>query len=177
MKSISNQILAYILLSLSVVFAGLYFYRVGSRTQIETDRFEKNSVRTCERLALFYASPIQNHNVNLINEHIDIEALDENIRSIQILDKNNQLFAGVVRKKNKISPITNNQLLILHQDSIVKPVLYQGKVIGKVILYPNKESLEQFVGKLERLFLLELFVFSLAVALILIFILKKVVIN
>ena len=147
MKSISNQIIGYILISLCVVFTGFYFYRIQTRTQFETERLEQTSIRACERLAYFVASPILKDDKSLIKKNLGFEVLDENIGSIQILDQNNQLLAGVLSTNDKVSVIKGNQLLILHKDSIVRPVLYQGKTIGKVVLYPNKEPLQKMIGR------------------------------
>ncbi len=177
MKSISNQILAYILISLSIVFVARYFYTVHNRAQFETERLKKMDVGTCERLSYFVADPIMHHNIDLLKKNIGIEALDENIGSIQVLDQNNQLLGGVMRIKNSLRDINGKQLLVLHEDSIVRPVLYQGKKIGKVILYPNKEPLRQFMGEFKRILLLELSVFFLIIAIMLFLVLKMVVVN
>lgn len=177
MKSISNQVLTYIFISLCVVFIGRFFYGIYFRAQFETERLEQNSIRTCERLASFSVKSILNNDLNSIKTTINIEALDENIRSIQIVNPNNRLYGGVLRVKKSIRSINNNQLLQLDQNSIVRPVLYQGKIIGKVILYPNKEPLEQYIGKLKIMFFLELGAFFLILAIIQFFVLKIVVIN
>ncbi|WP_281226821.1 PAS domain-containing sensor histidine kinase [Flavobacterium aquiphilum] len=177
MKSISNQILAYILISLCIVFTAHFFYAIHIRTQHETEKLNENYARAIKRLAIFSEKPILNKDINLIKEDINIEALDENILSIQILDQNNKLYAGVLRTKNSIRPISNNQFLPLHQDSIIRPILYQGKTIGKVVLYINEEPLKQYVGKLKFIFFLELLAFFLIVAVILFLVLKIVVIN
>lgn len=177
MKSISNQVLIYIFISLCVVFVGRFFYGVHVRTQFETEKLERNNIRTCERLAVFSVRPILNNDLNLIKTYISTEALDENIRSIQILNQNNRLYGGVLRSKGKLRAITNNRLLDLHQDSIVRPVLYQGKLIGKVVLYPSKKPLEVYMQKLKLIFLLELAVFFLILAIVQFLILKVVVIK
>ncbi|SHG27212.1 PAS domain S-box-containing protein [Flavobacterium fluvii] len=177
MKSISNQILAYILISLSVVYVARYFYNVHTRTQFETQRLEKNNVRTCERLAYFVVNPILHNDSISLKTNINFEALDENIGSIQILDQSNHLYAGVVSIKGKTNPINGNQPLVLRQDSIVRPILYQGKTLGKVVLYSNKEPLQQFLGELKQMFVLEICVIFLSIAILLFFVLKRVVIN
>ncbi|REH00303.1 PAS domain-containing sensor histidine kinase [Flavobacterium aquicola] len=177
MKSISNQILTYISISLCVVFIGRYFYGIHFRTQFETERLERNSILVCERLASFSVRPILKNDYASIHSYINIEALDENIRCIKILDKNNRLYGGVLRTDNKVRPMQHNQLLDLDQDSVVRPVLHQGKMIGKVVLYPNRNPLEQYIRELRLLFFLELGMFFLVLAVIQFFILKKVVIN
>jgi PAS domain S-box-containing protein len=177
MKSISNQVLTYIFISLCVVFIGRFFYGIYVRAQFETERLEQNSIRTCERLASFSVKSILNNDLNSIKTTINIEALDENIRSIQIVNPNNRLYGGVLRVKKSIRSINNNQLLQLDQNSIVRPVLYQGKIIGRVILYPNKEPLEQYIERLKLMFFLELGAFFLILAIIQFFVLKIVVIN
>src|SRR6187551_3616617 len=113
MKSISNQIVIYILISLCVVFTGFYFYRIQTKSQFVADRFEQNSVRACERLAYFLANPILNEDKNLISMNVGYEARDENVSSIQILGQNNQLLRGFVRIKDKARIINGNQLLTL----------------------------------------------------------------
>lgn len=177
MKSISNQIIGYLLISLCVVFTGFYFYRIQTRAQFETERLEQTSVRACERLAYFLANPILKDDKPLIKKNLGFEVLDENIGSIQILDQNNQLLAGVLSTNDKVSVIKGNQLLILHQDSIVRPVLYQGKTIGKVVLYPNKEPLQKLIGRFGLLLFTELSICFLIMAIMLFLVLKRVVIN
>lgn len=177
MKSISNQILTYISISLCVVFIGRYFYGIHFRTQFETEILERNSILVCERLASFSVRPILKNDYASIQSYIDIEALDEDIRCVKILDKNNRLYGGVLRTDNKVRRIQHNQLLDLDQDSVVRPVLHQGKMIGKVVLYPNRKPLEQYISELRLLFFLELGMFFLVLAVIQFFILKKVVIN
>ena len=177
MKSISNQILVYILISLSVLFVGRFFYGIHIRTQFETKRLKKESVRKCERIARFYEKPLLDNDSKLISEYIAIEALDINILSIQVLDTHNHLRAGILRTKQSIRPISGNTLVVLHQDSIVRPILHQGKSIGKVVYYPNVEPLMQFLAKLKLTLLLELFIFFLSVAIIVFLILKKIVVN
>jgi len=177
MKSISNQILAYILISLCIVFTARFFYAIHIRTHYETEKRNENYARAIKRLAIFSEKPILNKDFNLIKEDLNIEALDENILSIQILDQNNKLYAGVLRTQNNIRTISNNQFLPLHQDSIVRPILHQGKKIGKVVLYINKEPLKQYIEKLKFIFFLELLTFFLIVAIMLFSVLKIVVIN
>lgn len=175
MKSISSQILTYISISLCVVFIGRYFYGISTRTQFETKRLEQNNIRTCARLASFSVKPIVNGDKESVQTYINVEGLDENIRSIQVLDNNNHLFGGVLRSEDKVHILKDN--VLLGKDSIDKPILYQGKIIGKVILYPNKEPLEKYIGELKLLFFIELGMFFLILAVIQFFILKIVVIN
>lgn len=177
MKSISRQILIYISISWCVVFVGRYFYNIHIRTEFETERLEKNSVRICERLANFSVKPILNNDIESIQSYVNVEILDENILSIQILNQNNSLYVGVLRTNNTIRAIADNQSFNLNQDSIVRPVLYQGKMIGNIVLYPNRKPLEKYIGELKLLFFIELSVFFLILALVQFLILKMVVIN
>lgn len=177
MKSISNQILVGILISLSIVFGGCFFYGIHSIAQFETDRLEQNNIRACERLVRYSVKPILNNDLNSIMVNVNVEASDENIRSIQILDQNNELYGGVVRLKGSLHAITGNQLHVLHQDSIVKQVLHQGKLIGKIVLYPNNEPLEQLIEKRKLVFFMELSALFIVVAALLFFVIKKLVIS
>jgi len=177
MKSISNQILVYIFISLCVVFVGRYFYAIHVRKQFETERLKQNCIRASERLANISIEPILNNDLNLIKSYVNVEAMDENIRAIQILNQNNQLSVGVLRTRNNIRFINNNKLLVLRQDSIIRPVSFQGKVIGKVVVYPNNEPLNQYIEELKLIFCLELGAFFLILVALQFFILKIVVIN
>ncbi|WP_348822646.1 PAS domain S-box protein [Flavobacterium aestuarii] len=177
MKSISSQILTYISISLCVVFIGRYFYGIHSRTQFETERLKQNSIRICTRLANFSVKPILNHDLESIQSYLNVEGLDENIRSIQIFDQNNRFYGGVLHTNGKVHIIKDGALPDLDKDSIVRPVLYQGKTIGKVVLYPDKEPLLQYIGELKLLFFVELGMFFLVLAVIQLFIIKIVVIN
>lgn len=177
MKSISHKVFIYIFISLFVVFIGRFLYGIHVRTQFELKRLEKNSVLASTRLANISVKPILNNDLNLLKSYVSIEALDENIYSIQILNQNNRLYTGSLRTKKGLSQINSDQLLVLHQDSIVKPVLYQGKIIGKIVVYSNKEVVQQYIGELKLIFFLELGAFFLIIAVIQFFILKLVVIN
>jgi len=156
MKSISHKVFIYIFISLFVVFIGRFLYGIHVRTQFELKRLEKNSVLASTRLANISVKPILNNDLNLLKSYVSIEALDENIYSIQILNQNNRLYTGSLRTKKGLSQINSDQLLVLHQDSIVKPVLYQGKMIGKIVVYSNKEVVQQYIGELKLIFFLEL---------------------
>ncbi|HSD07347.1 PAS domain S-box protein [Flavobacterium sp.] len=177
MKSISNQILVYIFISLCVVFIGRFFYGIHIRTQYEKDKLEQNNIRACERLAALSQKPIIDKNLDLIKSYINVEALDNNIHSIQIVNQSNLLYGGVLRVKDSIYSINSNKLINLNQDSIVRPILDHGKKIGKVVLYTNNEPLEKYTEELKKKFFLELTFFFIILAIIQFFILKKVIIN
>jgi len=177
MKSISNQILVYILISLCVVFAMRFFYGTHVRIQYEKDKLEQDNTRVCERLATLSEKPIMDNDLDLIKSYINVEALDDNIRSIQIANQNNLLYGGVLRVKDSFYSINSKHLLPLNQDSIVRPILNHGKTIGKVVLYTNKESLEQYSAMLRQKFFIELAFFFIILAIIQFFILKKIIIN
>lgn len=96
MKSVSTQILASILITMIIVFGGWGIIEIKNTTEYEKERLEKNQMRIAERLAFNLAYSLWNLNLSEVEKNIQDEAVDENIRSIQVFDENGELYAGII---------------------------------------------------------------------------------
>jgi PAS domain S-box-containing protein len=177
MKSVSNQVFASIILSLSIILGGWIFYRVKERVNYETKRVNEIQVLNAEQIANYLSYPMGIQNKSVVDDNLQNEVSDKYVTALMVFDTNGKLYASAFdQKKNLISSsIKLNSLK--KQDSIVRTILYQKKVIGKVVLYGNKEPLETLLNSLKIKLYKEFFILIFITALIQFFILRRLVIK
>lgn len=184
MKTISNQILASILLTILIVFGTWGYIEIRNTTSHEEEILAQDQTRIVERLAFNLVYPIWNLNVSELEKNIKNEALNENAKAILVYDEYGELYAGYIReelndsvKKFDSTNAKHMQLLTLKQRYISCEIIYKQKVIGKVILYANEKPLQILIKKLKFNLFLKLIILIFVIAGVQFIILRKLVIR
>jgi PAS domain S-box-containing protein len=181
MKTISNQILASIFLSLTIIFGGWIFYRIHNRTSFEENRIHKDQVYAIDRLAYFLSEPLSKRDLREVKNNVKMEVVDESIVAIQIFDAKGPFCSVIIDENNNVITETDANTTKYLSDfvhkSITRPIKYQGKIIGKVVVYPDLKKMNNFVEQWRIEYLQELIMLICLMTGLQFLILRKVVIK
>src|SRR4051812_34858955 len=100
MKSISNQVLASIILSLGIIFGGWLFYRIHNRMNYETKRIYEIQVRNTQQIANYLSYPMQVNKKSVVVDNLKYEVSDKYVTAVKVFDAKGKLYACVFSKAN-----------------------------------------------------------------------------
>ena len=177
MKSVSNQVFASIILSLSLIFGVWIFYRIHERVNFETKRVDEIQVHTAEQIANYLSYPMAIQNKSVVDYNLQKEVSDKYVTAVKVFDAKGKLYAGAFDNEKDLTSSSLKQKSFKKQDSIVRTIFYQKKNIGKVVLYGSNEPLEILLSNLKINLYKEFLIFIFITALIQFLILRRLVIK
>lgn len=177
MKSISNQILLSILFTVIIAFGGWGIYEIINTKEREENSITQRQTIVADRLSVSLEYPISNLNKEDVEKQIKSQIQSTNILSIQVFDKNNKPYLGIIRNNQNHTNLIENNFPKTKEQAVVRPILQNNKTIGKVVVYANKKSIEPIISDLLFKLALELITLIFIIATTLYLILRKVIIK
>jgi PAS domain S-box-containing protein len=183
MKTISKQILLSLMGTLIVVL-GIWGYLESMRTmRHEQEKLRHDQQTIAERVAYNLVYPLWNLNRAEVEKTIQYEAVEEVVRAILVYDDNGDFYSGTIRDESgHLNAYDNNRpqhrhLLSLSVGSKTQEILKNGKLIGKVTVFVDDEHLKSVRQQQRLLLFFTLFALIIAIAGVMFFALRKVVIQ
>jgi len=184
MKTISQQILASLLVTVLVVLGGWGYLELQRTMRFEQGALLRDQRNIVERLAFSLVYPLWNLNLAEVKKTIHNEAVEENVLAILVYDDSNALYAGAIRESTGDEDIKaysadrplHQQLLSQKPNSTTREIIKNGKAIGKVILYVNDDHLQSIMRQQKIILAFKLLGLVAALFCVQFFVLRKVVV-
>ncbi|MGZ3254485.1 MAG: histidine kinase dimerization/phospho-acceptor domain-containing protein, partial [Burkholderiaceae bacterium] len=184
MKTISQQILASLLVTVLVVLGGMGYWDLTSTMRIERQNLEHDQKNVGDRLADSLVYPLWNLNLEEIKKTIQDEMVEVNVRAILLYDDSGEFYAGMIREtaEDGVMPYNVNsalhkRLIANNKDFIIRDIVKGSKVIGKIALYANDEHLQSVLQQQRLKLAYKLAIFLIVFAVVQFFVLRRIIIQ